>query len=145
VAIRNLLRMVDMLPMLYLVGGVSCVLSRRCQRLGDLAAGTVVIRSRPVLPPDLSLVLGDDFNTFRSHPHIEARLRTQVSPRLAQLALQAIARRNELSPADRLRVFAEFSSHLRTLVEFPPALTEGLSDEHLVRNTVDTLFRATKS
>ncbi len=145
VAIRNLLRMVDMLPLLYLVGGVSCVLSRRCQRLGDLAAGTVVIRSRPVRPPDLSLALGDESNTFRAYPHIEARLRKEVSPRLAQLALIALSRRVEMNPNDRLLVFSEFAAQLRTLVDFPPALIDGLSDEHLVRNAVDSLFRATKA
>src|SRR5881296_3270092 len=34
---RNLLRFVDMLPALYFVGGVSCWLNRKCQRLGDVA------------------------------------------------------------------------------------------------------------
>src|SRR5579862_4483999 len=44
VVVRNLMRFIDGLPALYLVGGVACVLSRHYQRLGDLAAGTVVVR-----------------------------------------------------------------------------------------------------
>lgn len=45
--IRNLLRVVDMLPPpLYLVGGISVLATRRGQRLGDIAAGTIVIRER---------------------------------------------------------------------------------------------------
>lgn len=45
-AIRNLLRLVDLLPGAYLVGMLSILFTRRNQRLGDLAAGTLVIRDR---------------------------------------------------------------------------------------------------
>lgn len=45
---RNLLRAVDFLPMLYAFGLVSMLLSRDFKRLGDLAAGTIVVyRDRP--------------------------------------------------------------------------------------------------
>lgn len=40
---RNLLRPADMFPGTYLVGLLSVFLNVRCQRLGDIAAGTVVI------------------------------------------------------------------------------------------------------
>jgi uncharacterized RDD family membrane protein YckC len=40
---RNLLRAVDFLPFLYGVGLVSMLLNRDFKRLGDLAAGTVVV------------------------------------------------------------------------------------------------------
>jgi len=41
--VRNFLRTVDFLPFLYFAGLASMLLSRRFQRLGDLAAGTLVI------------------------------------------------------------------------------------------------------
>lgn len=41
---RNLLRVVDGLPMLYLVGFVTIVAGGRGQRLGDIAAQTNVVR-----------------------------------------------------------------------------------------------------
>lgn len=44
-AIRNLLRIVDILPGVYLVGITSVLVTRRNQRLGDLAADTVVARA----------------------------------------------------------------------------------------------------
>jgi uncharacterized RDD family membrane protein YckC len=47
-AIRNLLRAVDALPLPYGCGLVSMLISPRFQRLGDLAAGTVVIWDRRV-------------------------------------------------------------------------------------------------
>lgn len=40
---RNVLRLVDVLPVLYLVGIVLVVSSERSQRLGDRAGGTVVV------------------------------------------------------------------------------------------------------
>ena len=46
-AVRNILRIIDFLPLFYLVGSVSIVLTERDQRLGDLAAGTIV-DPRPV-------------------------------------------------------------------------------------------------
>lgn len=42
--IRNLVRIVDMLPGYYAVGLVSLLLSKTNKRLGDMAAGTVVVR-----------------------------------------------------------------------------------------------------
>lgn len=41
--IRNLLRQIDFLPALYSAGLISMLCNRRFQRLGDLAAGTVVV------------------------------------------------------------------------------------------------------
>lgn len=45
-AIRNLLRLVDFLPIGYLVGMIATVIDGQERRLGDLAAGTVVIQDR---------------------------------------------------------------------------------------------------
>jgi uncharacterized RDD family membrane protein YckC len=41
--VRNLLRTVDFLPLCYLAGLVTMLSNRRFQRLGDLAAGTLVV------------------------------------------------------------------------------------------------------
>lgn len=41
---RNLLRPADFLPMFYVVGLVAVFTNARAQRLGDIAAGTVVVR-----------------------------------------------------------------------------------------------------
>lgn len=46
-AIRNLLRIVDMQPgFTWMVGGVAMMLHSRTKRLGDMAAGSVVVRER---------------------------------------------------------------------------------------------------
>lgn len=47
--LRNLLRVVDWLPFFYLTGIISSVLNRQFKRLGDLAAGTMVVYDIPVV------------------------------------------------------------------------------------------------
>jgi uncharacterized RDD family membrane protein YckC len=44
--IRNLLRYVDQLPSFYLAGVITMLCNKRSKRLGDLAAGTIVIHER---------------------------------------------------------------------------------------------------
>jgi uncharacterized RDD family membrane protein YckC len=141
VVIRNLLRFVDMLPAFYLVGGTAALLNARAQRLGDLAANTVVIRSLEIARPDLDQVLAGKFNSLRQHPHLEARLRQKISPVEASLALQAILRRDEFEPRARASLFARLAAHFRALVEFPPETVEPLTDEQYLRDVVDTVYR----
>jgi uncharacterized RDD family membrane protein YckC len=145
IVIRNLLRFVDMLPAFYLVGGIATLINSRTQRLGDLAANTVVIRSPEITQPDLEQVLAGKFNSLRSHPHLEARLRQKISPVEASLALQAILRRDEFEPQARAELFARLGEHFRSLVEFPPEAVEHITDEQYLRNVIDTVFRPRKN
>ena len=48
---RNVMRMVDYLPVLYLLGGFSVLLTTNSQRLGDRLAGTTVVRREHALQP----------------------------------------------------------------------------------------------
>ncbi len=141
VIVRNLLRAVDLLPGLYLVGGVTCLLSSRRQRLGDLAGGTIVIRADEAIPPDVSQIVGRKYNSLAEHRHLAGRLRSKVPLPVAQTSLAAVMRRDELQPAARLSLFKEFVAYFSSLVEFPPEVTEQLSDEQYVRNVVGILFR----
>jgi len=50
--IRNLVGLADFLPFCYLVGGVVMIFNSRAQRLGDMAAGTLVMRERRDEAPD---------------------------------------------------------------------------------------------
>jgi hypothetical protein len=141
VAIRNLMRVVDLLPALYGVGGAVMLLSARAQRLGDIAANTLVIHEPKVTDPDVSRVLAGRFNSLRRHPHLEARLRQQVSPAEAGVALRALMRRDRLEDNERLKLFGEMAREWRRRVPFPEEDIAGLTDEQYVRNCVDSLFR----
>ena len=142
IMIRNLLRFVDCQPIFfYGFGGLSCLLTKRSQRLGDIAANTIVIRNPTIRQPDLDQIMGGHFNSFRKHPHLEARLRQAITPKEAGIALQALLRRDFLEPEDRIELFEQIADHFREIVTFPQEATEGLSDEQYVRNTVDAIFR----
>jgi uncharacterized RDD family membrane protein YckC len=142
VAVRNLLRVVDSLPVLYLVGGIACLFSRRSQRLGDLAANTIVVRNPAISHPDLEQLLGGKFNSLLEHRHLAARLRQRTSPRAAAVALEALLRRDEFEPLARLQLFGDLAAYFRSVVEFSPEVVEQLSDEQYVRNVVEILYRS---
>ena len=142
IVVRNLLRFVDSLPGFYFVGGVVCWVNTRCQRLGDLAANTVVVRHPRVGEPDLDQVLAGKFNSLRQFPHLVARLRQYVSPAEADIALQSLLRREEFDPIARVELFGELAAHFRAKVEFPAEATDGVADEQYLRNVVDVIYRS---
>ncbi|WP_222847181.1 RDD family protein [Pontiella desulfatans] len=141
IVVRNLLRFVDSLPMFYFVGGVTTLFNARAQRLGDLAAGTVVVRQPMIASPDVDQLGGIKYNSFKDHPYLEARLCSLVTPREASLALSALMRRNQLDHASRLKVFRELAQHFKELVQFPAEVTDDISDEQYIRNVVGSVYR----
>ena len=140
--VRNLMRFIDGLPALYLVGGITCLVSRHRQRLGDLAAGTVVIRAPKLARPDLDQLLGGKYNSLAEIRHLAARLRQKVQPEMGSIALEALLRRDEIEPEARLALFGEMAEYFRGVVEYPAEVVEQLSDEQYVRNVVEVLFRS---
>jgi uncharacterized RDD family membrane protein YckC len=108
VLIRNLLRLVDFLPALYGLGVLVIVLSPKSQRLGDLAAGTYVVRApRPQV----------DWFSLRTVTPLGAgaTAETRRMPGEAQrLVREFVAREAELAPAERQRIAAVIAAKLRT-------------------------------
>lgn len=142
IAIRNLLRAVDSLPLFYLLGGLISLLSRHGQRLGDLAGNTIVVRTAKLAEPQLDLVLDQNrYNSLRAHPHLAARLRQRVGAKEADLALQALVRRDELDPDARVTLFRSMADHFKRKVAFPQEAVSAISDEQYVRDVVDLLFK----
>jgi uncharacterized RDD family membrane protein YckC len=132
--IRNILRLVDGLPLSYVPTIVSIVVTRRNQRPGDLAADTVVIRDRravdrlaPVAaahPPDraaagaswdVSAVPAEDLATVRAF----------------------LERRDGLARDARARLAAQLDGALRPRV--------GGADEHDPERFLEILYDAKRS
>jgi hypothetical protein len=132
---------VDSLPLFYFVGGLVSWFNPKCQRLGDLAANTIVIRSPRLAEPDLDQLLAGKFNSLRQYPHLAARLRQRVSPAEAAMAVQALLRRDDFEPVARVELFDALAAHFRAKVEFPAEATDGIADEQFLRNVVDILYR----
>lgn len=95
--LRNLLRAVDFLPMLYGLGLLSCLLHRDFKRLGDVAAGTLVIYRDPPLP-------------IRALPEGEDEAPRQALKLHEQQAILAFAERAGQLSGPRQRELAELLS-----------------------------------
>lgn len=145
IAIRNLLRAVDMLPLTYLVGGAAALLSRNSQRLGDIAANTVVVREDRGKQPDFTPLEQARYNSLAPYTNLAARLRSLTDPEAAALALRALALRDRFDPAARIEVFREFADYFRSLAQFPEAAIEGLTDEQYVRSVLGVIYRRVKT
>jgi uncharacterized membrane protein SpoIIM required for sporulation/uncharacterized RDD family membrane protein YckC len=102
-AVRNLVRFIDMQPVvMYGVGLVSAVLSKSGKRLGDYAAGTIVVRERAV-----SIAPGDAPVAARAPgAEVAAAPTTVLTDDEYALLDRYLARRNTLD-ADRRAQFAE--------------------------------------
>jgi uncharacterized RDD family membrane protein YckC len=105
--IRNLVRIADWLPLFYGIGALVMLFNKRSKRLGDFAAGTIVVREgtrqtvssftpqpSTTAPPDpITVVLSSsdatlvrDFLVRRDslHPHARAHLARRLATALAQ-------------------------------------------------------------
>ncbi len=119
-AVRNLLRLVDGLPGIYAVGAASVLLSRRNQRLGDLAAGTLVVRERraPLAAPPSTAV--PDFAVADRYAAWDVSGITSFELVTVRRFLE---RRAQLDPAARGRLAWELAERLRPKVAgAPPGL-----------------------
>ncbi len=141
VVLRNLLRLVDALPLLYAVGGAAMTLSPMRQRLGDLVSNTIVVRQRVSTTPDYAVLMTGKYNSFRAYPHLEARLRQRLSLEGVGLIAQALMRRDELDPTARVALYGDLVQWLQSVVAFPDSATRGLTDEQYLRNALDSLYR----
>ena len=124
VVLRNVLRPVDLLPGLFALGGVVALLHPEHRRLGDLVAGTLVIRERAVPPPDRLL---DAVDAAARRPQ-SVRIRLPGPER--DLLQELVLRRDALDPAVRHRLFQAVAARYRQLLEAEPVA--GQSDERYV-------------
>jgi uncharacterized RDD family membrane protein YckC len=100
--VRNLLRMVDMLPTSYLLGIVTMLAGRQGKRVGDYAAGTIVVLQRRVTEPSQALP-----------PPGSTEPRSSVLTRdERRLVDEFLARRPQLSSAARARVAGALAARI---------------------------------
>jgi uncharacterized RDD family membrane protein YckC len=123
--VRNLVRIVDILPALYFAGGVTALIDKHGRRLGDLAAGTIVVRERRAPLPSAIVSPTERHNSFVQDPHvIHATRRITPPERDAMVALSL--RREELALPIRRDLFRQLSQHLerRLGIERPHFFSE---------------------
>ncbi len=108
---RNLLRVVDYLPSAYLVGVITMLCNKQNQRLGDLAAGTIVVHERldePSLLYQTSTTLVAPVG-FRAQPLSQEAVLPWGQPVQAMFPADAVAK---LSAQDLVVIETFFSRML---------------------------------
>jgi uncharacterized RDD family membrane protein YckC len=135
--IRNLLRVVDWVPGVYLGGGVSALLDPHGRRLGDLAAGTVVVRERTRALP--ARRFGEGLREVARYPAI-AQAARRLTPEERDAVLMLHGQRDALSLALRLELFERLCRHLEQ--RYGVARPAHLSAEKVVLYTAAALADA---
>jgi uncharacterized RDD family membrane protein YckC len=127
-AVRNTVRFVDALPFFYGLGFLVMACNREQRRLGDLAAGTLVVhverQAKPIRPMHESETVV---------PLLEAQLRQrlgQLERQQKQLLFDLCLRRNQLRVDDRARLFRAASDFLQARLDV--SLAQFQSDEKFV-------------
>src|SRR5262249_34598255 len=121
--LRNLLRVVDFLPLFYGVGLTSLLLTRDSQRLGDLVAGTLVVYQEAVETG--SLLPAPPAAEESGPPHPPEAL-AAIPDEVVSLAGQSLIARNELAPRPRQEVAAELVHLIRATGGLEPRPTQSI-------------------
>lgn len=116
--IRNLVRLVEVGFGFYTISAISALVSKENKRLGDFAAGTIVVRDRAIAPLDLDA-------------YLSAPVRTDTGMREADrvLAERFLARRATLEPIARMRLATKLADRIRPTLN---ASYGNLDDEGLL-------------
>jgi uncharacterized RDD family membrane protein YckC len=129
IVLRNLLRVVDVLPAMYAVGVLSMLVTRHARRIGDLVAGTLVVHDRP----------SDSVATLESMQPAARATTLPVTLRLSdeELALVEtyLGRRLDLPPDVQDRTAARIASRLEERHGIAPVTGDFL--DAVVRQTRD--------
>lgn len=150
-AVRNLLRLIDVLPFFpfYSVGIISVFVSARDQRVGDLVAGTVVVRERETEAPTFSQVFNApiyDSALRRSFKSVEFTAEIEaVTEREIEVVETYLRRRWDLP--DQTRVWMAYRVAMPLLYKLRPGYDlatftyEGFLEELLHRYHARNRFR----
>jgi uncharacterized RDD family membrane protein YckC len=116
--IRNLVRILEVGLGFYTLSAISALVSQENKRLGDFAAGTIVVRDRAEAVADL--------DAYLSRP---ARTDTGLAEADRVLIERFLARRAALDPAARVRLAARLAQRVRPTLR---ASYAHLDDESLL-------------
>jgi uncharacterized RDD family membrane protein YckC len=116
--LRNVLRIVDQLPGMYLVGFVTMLIDRHNRRLGDMVAGSLVIHeSRPVAMEASWMAPAGSGSEI---PAIARARLAQLSPQDLELVETFLQRRLDWTAAVREKMENDICEHLGERLGLPP-------------------------
>jgi uncharacterized RDD family membrane protein YckC len=108
--LRNLLRVIDFLPLFYGVGLTSLLLTRDSQRIGDLVAGTLVVYQETI---ETDSLLPDLPGPEEIEVALESEPLAAIPSGVVSLAGQYLRSRTDLAPRPRQEIAAELVEFIR--------------------------------
>jgi uncharacterized RDD family membrane protein YckC len=131
VLVRNLLRIVDFLPSFYALGAIVMFFNPLCKRLGDLAAGTIIVKEGRL--------------DYRAHadkkyelsPVAIGQVNAELTPEERRVLVGFLRRRQELLPAARSQLaerlarplYEKYGGQYRNAEDYIERLSKGRSHE----------------
>lgn len=131
-AIRNLLRIIDSLPGAYGVGMISVGVTRLNQRLGDIAAGTVVVRETKKAAPSQAPT-GAEMAASGPPQDVSSWDVSAVTPQDLVTVRRFLERRYQLTPPARAQLSTDLANRLLPKVVGAPSMTAESFLEHVSR------------
>ncbi len=147
-AIRNLIRIIDFLPGFYGLGVMVMFIDQRARRLGDLAAGTLVVKERGTVSLESLTRQSDPLPT--SQPESGAPVQLQlpnlhlITEQDYNLVQEFLRRRSELGRESRMQLGRQLAENLRARIGLPSdsyhePFLEYLVYEYRISRQQDTL------
>jgi uncharacterized RDD family membrane protein YckC len=125
-AIRNLIRVGEMALGFYAISAVASIASSENKRLGDMAAGTIVVRDAR------TATLAAIRAASAAQPAVRSALLTDEEHALID---RFVARRNTLAPDARRRIATDLANRVRSRVSYD---LQSLPDEELLARLSDS-------
>jgi len=123
--IRNLIRIVDFIPFYYFAGIISIVLCKNKKRLGDIVAGTMVIKEYADIPPPVLAIHEECSNC------INLSCLEKITEHEYTLIRELILRHEELDMTARKSIASKIAGELMEKLEIDRSHIEGREYEFL--------------
>lgn len=138
--VRNAVRVVDGLPLMYGVGSLASLIDRNGRRLGDIAAQTLVIEERSAARFAGAVLEERRFNSLRT-PRILRLIRHRIGLEERELLLELSLRAERLDPARRYELMEQIGAYYRDLFGLEESRLTG---ENVIRDLTSILFGAAR-
>jgi uncharacterized RDD family membrane protein YckC len=134
--VRNIVRTLDAAPIFYGVGAITTLLDPHRRRLGDLVAGTLVIRDARPLAYQPRLAAERRYNSLRTQ-RVQRLIRHRIGLEEREFLLALCLRSEKMAPAARYDLMEDVAAVYRRKLE---AGDEEISGENFVRDLTAVLF-----
>jgi uncharacterized RDD family membrane protein YckC len=119
--VRNLIRIGELILGFYAVAAASALLSKENKRIGDFAAGTIVVRESRMAEPDFASTLANAEPVYAPTAYATGEERALIK--------RFLERRDELTPERRAAIASQIATRMRRRL---PEELQRLDDEALL-------------